>query len=68
MGVYPCKHCGARFISVNMTQEAHHPSCPYITIERYRVALEAIERHTREHSREQTGRGTFDPEGGREGR
>ena len=28
MGVYPCKHCGALFISVNMTQEAHAPTCP----------------------------------------
>jgi hypothetical protein len=34
---------------VNMAQEPHDPSCPYALAERYRVALEAIERHTREH-------------------
>jgi hypothetical protein len=29
VGVYPCKHCGALFISVNMTQQVHAPDCPY---------------------------------------
>lgn len=29
MGVYPCKHCGALFVSVNMTQQAHAVGCPY---------------------------------------
>ena len=29
MGVYPCKHCGALFVSVTMTQEEHALGCPY---------------------------------------
>lgn len=29
MGVYPCTSCGALFISVNMTQEPHGPTCPF---------------------------------------
>jgi hypothetical protein len=28
VGVYPCKHCGAPFVSVTMTQEPHAPDCP----------------------------------------
>ena len=30
MGIYPCRGCGALFISVNMTQEPHAPGCPLI--------------------------------------
>jgi hypothetical protein len=30
MGIYPCRGCGALFISVNMTQEPHAPTCPLI--------------------------------------
>ncbi|MHB8387652.1 MAG: hypothetical protein ACYDDA_09090 [Acidiferrobacteraceae bacterium] len=29
MGIYPCKHCGALFVSVTMTQEEHALGCPY---------------------------------------
>ena len=29
MGIYPCKECGALFISVNMTQEPHAATCSY---------------------------------------
>lgn len=30
MGLYPCPHCGALFVSVNMTQEPHAPGCPHM--------------------------------------
>jgi hypothetical protein len=29
MGVYPCKHCGALFVSVNMSQQPHAAGCPF---------------------------------------
>jgi hypothetical protein len=32
MGVYPCKHCGALFISVNMRSEPHRPGCPFSAV------------------------------------
>ena len=41
MGVYPCRGCGALFISVNMTQEPHAPGCPVAELNKLRDALAA---------------------------
>jgi|HubBroStandDraft_2_1064218.scaffolds.fasta_scaffold07824_4 hypothetical protein len=46
MGVYPCRGCGALFISVNMTQETHSPKCPYLECARCGHSQAAHDGHT----------------------